>query len=189
MDGSTNVSTLLACIREGTPGAVAQLVPIVYDELRHLAGYFLRGQASGNTLQPTALVHETYMRLANGQPLDCRDRAHFMAIAAQSMRRILVDHARAQSTAKRGGPRQKVSLQDAMAMANENSEHFLAVDQLMSRFAELDPKRARIFDLWFTLGMTVDEVAATLSITSGTVRSGLAVARAWLRRELGAQSS
>ena len=186
MRADVNVTALLAGMREGRPDAVGQLLPIVYDELRHLAGYFLRGDTPG-TLQPTALVHETYMRLANGQALDCQDRAHFMAIAAQSMRRILIDHARARKTAKRGGPRQKVPLQEAMAMADENSDQFLALDQLMSRFEELDPKRARIFDLWFTLGMTVDEVAETLSITSGTVRSGLTVARAWLRHELSAQ--
>jgi RNA polymerase sigma factor (TIGR02999 family) len=182
MSGSgERVTDLLARWRHGDQNALARVMPLVYRELRRLAGYYLQGERPGHTLQPTALVHEAYLRLAGEDRGDWRNRAQFLGVAAQLMRRILVDHARARATAKRAGGEIAMEVGGFAGPAPQLIE-ILAVDEALDRLMALDPQRARIVELRYFAGLTVDETAEALAIAPRTVKRDWAMASAWLRR-------
>jgi RNA polymerase sigma factor (TIGR02999 family) len=183
-DHPSEVSRLLADFRHGDRDALERLMPLVYGELRRLAAYHLRGERSGHTLQPTALVHEAYMRLAVRSELHVRDRAHFFALAAQVMRHVLVDHARGRLRGKRGGGQTMVALDDALAVHERRDADLLALDDALSELSRLSPQQARIVELRFFGGLSLEETAETLGIAVARVRSDWTIARTWLHREL-----
>ena len=164
--------------------SVDSLLPIVYQELRRLAASYLRRERPGQTLQPTALVHEAYLRLMKDRPERWQNRAHFCAIAAHSMRQILIERARARGAQKRGGARPRVTLDEALVAGGERSIDILALDEALERLAALDPEQARLVELRFFGGLTVEETAEAMDISPATVKRHWAVARAWLAREL-----
>lgn len=163
---------------------LSRVMPVVYDELRKLARRYLAREKPGKTLQATALVNEAYLRLKKEQAQGWRNRAHFCAIAANSMREILVERARARAAAKRGGSRVRVSLQDAVAARESKSIDLLALDQALSRLAELDPQLVRVVELRFFGGLTVEETAESLGISPASVKRGWTMAKAWLKHEM-----
>ena len=160
------------------------LLPLVYAELRRLAAGYLRREKPGQTLQPTALVHEAYLRLMKDRPDRWQNRAHFCAIAAHSMRQILIERARARGAAKRGGARPRVTLDEALVAGNDRSIDLLALDEALERLAALDPEQARLVELRFFGGLTVEETAEAMNISPATVKRHWTVAKAWLSREL-----
>ena len=164
--------------------SVDSLLPIVYQELRRLAASYLRRERPGQTLQPTALVHEAYLRLMKDKPGRWQNRAHFCAIAAHSMRQILIERARARGAQKRGGVRQRVTLDDALVAGGERSIDLLALDQALDRLAAVDPDHARLVELRFFGGLTVDETAEAMDISPATVKRHWTIVCAWLAREL-----
>jgi len=179
-----DVTRLLHAWRGGDHAALDALVPIVYEELRRVAEARMRGEAADHTLQPTALVHETYARLAEAA-VAWDDRAHFFAVAAGTMRRVLVDHARARGRAKRGGDRVQVTLVDGLAASDGPVDHdLLDLDAALERLADLDARKARIVELVFFTGLTQPEVADVLDISIATVERDLRAARAWLGAQL-----
>ena len=160
------------------------LLPLVYQELRRLAASYLRREKPGQTLQPTALVHEAYMRLMKDRPDRWQNRAHFCAIAAHSMRQILIERARARGAAKRGGARPRVTLDEGLVAGENRSIDLLALDEALERLAQLDPEQARLVELRFFGGLTVEETAEAMDISPATVKRHWTVAKAWLSREL-----
>lgn len=170
----------------GKPGA-DELAAQVYQELRRLAGAYMRREAPGQTLQPTALVHEAYLRLA-GTGTPWNDRRHFIGIAARSMRQILVERARARGALKRWGNLNRVSLAESLAAAGAdgNNEILPALDEALSRLEQLDPEQARIVELRFFAGLTVEEAAEALGLSPATLKRRWSLARSWLFRELSA---
>jgi RNA polymerase sigma factor (TIGR02999 family) len=164
--------------------AVDELVPLVYDELRRLAARYLRRESAGNSLQPTALVHEAFLKLAQQQRVDWQGRTHVLAIGAKAMRRILVDHAKRKRRFKRGGGLKRILLDETAALSTERDEDLLAVDEALETLAGIDERQATIVELRFFGGMTVEEVAETLGVSKRTVESEWTMVRAWLRREL-----
>lgn len=161
-----------------------QLLPLVYDDLRRLAQAKMNREPGGVSLEPTALAHETFMRLVDQSRVDWRGKSHFMAVAAQAMRRILVDHARSRKRLKRGGSRQRVDLSSGMAIAGPSEVDLIALDDAMEKLAEIDPRQARVVELRFFGGLNVEEVAEALGVSKRTVEGDWTMARAWLRREL-----
>jgi RNA polymerase sigma factor (TIGR02999 family) len=183
-DTAGDVTILLGQLGAGDQDALARLLPLVYNELRRLAGYYMGNERMGHTLQPTALVHEAFVRLA-GQHANWQSRAQFMGIAGQLMRRILVDYARKRTTAKRGGI--LVTLDEAMGNACADvsvPEEILALDEALERLAQLDPPQARIVELRYFAGLSMEETARTLGMPQRSVEREWAVAKAWLRAEL-----
>lgn len=166
-------------------GSVDSLLPLVYQELRRLAASYLRREQPGQTLQPTALVNEAYLRLLKDRPDRWQNRAHFCAIAAHSMRQILIERARARHAQKRGGARVRVTLDDALVAGGERSIDLVALDEALERLAQLDPEQARLVELRFFGGLTIEETADAMNISPATVKRHWTVARAWLARELG----
>jgi RNA polymerase sigma factor (TIGR02999 family) len=164
------------------------LLPTVYHELRRLAANYIRRERPGQTLQPTALVHEAYLRLMKDRPDRWQNRAHFCAIAAHSMRQILIERARARGAQKRGGRQPRITLDEALVAGGEQSFDFLALEDALQRLAALDPEQARLVELRFFGGLTVEETAEAMSISPATVKRHWAVARAWLARELEGRS-
>jgi RNA polymerase sigma-70 factor (ECF subfamily) len=177
------VSQLLAEWANGSPSAREQLVPVVYAELRRLAHHYMRGERASHTLQTTALVNELYVRLAGINALQWRDRAHFFAMAATLMRRVLVDYARQRGREKRGGGVSVTSL-DANVMAPQSSVDIVALDQALDRLAAVDPQQSRIVELRFFAGLSVEETAEAMGISPATVKRDWATAKLWLYREL-----
>lgn len=180
----TDVTHILNAIEQGDPQAAAQLVPLVYDELRKLAAQKLAQEAPGQTLQATALVHEAYLRLVgqdNGRAWD--SRGHFFAAAAEAMRRILVDNARRKNTVKHGGAHRRVNLDRADSIA-ESPDGFVDLDEAITRFAAHDPAKVRLVHLRFFAGLSAAEAAAALGISDATAERWWAYARAWLYAEL-----
>jgi RNA polymerase sigma-70 factor, ECF subfamily len=180
----SDVTRLLLDVSSGRREATDELLLLVYAELRDLAARLLRNERSDHTLQPTALVHEAYLRLVDQRAGSWENRAHFLGIAAQAMRRILVDHARRRSTAKRKGAR--VTLDENLAPATGPSVDLLEIDAALGRLAELDARQARVVELRFFGGLNVEETASVLGIGSATVKRDWTLARAWLHRELAA---
>ncbi len=178
------VTELLEHARGGDRGALEKLIPLVYGELRKIAAGYLRRERRGHTLQATALVHEAYLRLAKDEDLSFQNRAHFFAIAARSMREILVDRARGRDASKRGGNRQRITLDDQVVGVAEQPIDVLALDEALARLAQLDEGQARLVELRYFGGLTVEETAAALHVSPATVKRNWAVARAWLYREL-----
>jgi RNA polymerase sigma factor (TIGR02999 family) len=160
------------------------LLPVVYQELRRLAASYLRRERPGQTLQPTALVHEAYLRLMKDRPERWQNRAHFCAIAAHSMRQILIERARARGAIKRGGQVPRVTLDEALVGGNAPSYDLLALDEALGKLAAIDPEQARLVELRFFGGLTVEETAEAMNISPATVKRHWTMARAWLAREL-----
>jgi RNA polymerase sigma factor (TIGR02999 family) len=183
-DSPGEITVLLAEMKRGNSEALPKLVPLLYDELRKLAGHFLREERPGHTLQPTALVHEAYLKLA-GQRAGFENRAQFMAVAAQAMRRILVDYARQRVAAKRGGGVALTDLDLATVGATvEQSEELLSIDEALEKLTAIDPQQARVVEMRYFGGLTVEETAAALAIAPRTVKREWAMAKAWLRVEI-----
>jgi RNA polymerase sigma factor (TIGR02999 family) len=181
-----DITQMLTRARAGEPDAVGELMPMVYDELRALADRYLRGERPGHTLQATALVHEAYLRLTGGAEVDYNDRTHFFATAATAIRRILVEHARRRSRLKRGGELVRVPLENDIvgSAADPIDARMLALDDALQRLTEVDPQKGRIVEMRFFAGLTVDEVARCLDVSSSTVTRDWRLARAWLKSEL-----
>ena len=179
-----NVTELLIGWSKGDKEALDTLVPLVYDELRRQASRYLRRERVGHTLQTTALIHEAYLRLIDQKNVHWQNRAHFFGIAAQLMRRILVDHARTKKRAKRGGSIIRVSFDVANAMAQGQDLDIVALDEALERFAEIDEQQARIVELRFFSGLSVNETAEVLGISPATVKRDWSMAKAWLHREI-----
>ncbi len=156
----------------------------MYEELRQKAARYLRRERPGHTLQTTALINEAYLRLIDAKDIQWQSRAHFFAIAANLMRRVLVDHARRRDADKRGGPNIRLTLDETIAVANETDVDLLAIDQALDRLATIDPQQARVVELRFFSGLSVEETAAALGVSPKTVKRDWSVARAWLRREI-----
>ena len=159
-------------------------MPLVYHELRRLAAAYLRNQTTGHTLQPTALVHEAYLRLVDRSQSDWKDRAHFFNIAATIMRQILVDHARAKVAVKRGGGNAKVEFKDTLNYSDEKAAELLALDDALRGLAAVDERKARVIELRYFGGLSVEESAETLGVSIATIGRETRYAEAWLRREL-----
>ena len=164
--------------------AVSTLMPVVYDELRRLARHYLRRERPGQSLQATALVNEAYLRLKKDKRQPWQNRTHFFAIAATCMRQILVERARARNAAKRGGEQVRITLDDAVAAGGETSLDLLALDEALARLAVFDPEQARIVELRFFAGLSIEESAEVLGVSPATVKRGWTMAKAWLKREL-----
>ncbi len=177
------VTRLLADAADGSEHAVARLLPLVYRELRALAASQLRRERRNHTLQPTALAHEAYLRLVD-QEIPWQNRSHFFAIAAQAMRRVLIDYARAQHAVKRGAGAARVTLDEAVALVEAQSIDLIALDEALSRLAARDPREAKIVELRFFGGLEVEETAELLHLSPATVKREWVTARAWLKLEL-----
>lgn len=183
-DEVPSVTALLGQWRSGDAQALERLLPLVYRELHRVAGRYLRRERSDHTLQSTALVHEAYLRLAGPEAPEWRNRAHFFGVAANLMRQILVEHARARHAAKRGGHAVKVSLEDAPDLPVAIDLDVLALDDAMQRLALMDPQQAEIVELRFFGGLSVEESAEVLGISPATIKRDWSSARAWLYREM-----
>ena len=170
----------------GDKDAGEKLLPLIYDELRRQAERAMRREGSEHTLQPTAVVHEAYLKLVDQSRVEWRSRAHFFGVAAQVMRRVLVDHARGRLAAKRGGAGQKVPLEDVHAAKDpRNDVDVLALNDALDALGKFDPLQARLVELRYFTGLTIEETAEALDMSPATVKREWTVARAWLRRELG----
>ena len=184
---SHRITGLLHAWRQGDEAALAALTPLVHAELRRLAGAYLRREGAGHSLQPTALVNECYLRLLDGRPVDWRDRGHFYALAARTMRRILVDVARSRGYQKRGGGRDVVPLgpadDDRLAPPRAGRD-LLALDEALQALAAVDPRRSQVVELRFFGGFSHDEIAAAIGVSAKTVQRDWQDAKAWLLREL-----
>ncbi|UCF34170.1 MAG: sigma-70 family RNA polymerase sigma factor [Phycisphaerales bacterium] len=179
-----NVTHLLLEFSGGDQDALDELMPLVYGELQTLASRALRRERPDHTLETTALVHEAYLRLIDQRRVQWRHRAHFYAVAAQLMRRILVDHARKHDAEKRGGARDKVALEDAVMATGEQPVDLAALNEALNRLAQFDPQQNRIVELRFFGGLTIEETAEVLGVSPATVKRDWTVAKAWLRREI-----
>ncbi len=182
-----DVTQLLREWANGTQSALEALTPLVYAELRHLAASYLRNESPGHTLQPTALVHEAFLRLIDRSAPDCQNRSQFFAVAAHLMRQILIDHARARRAVKRGGHVVRLSLEQDLVVSRERDTDLLALDDALERLAALDPRKSRIVELRFFGGLSVEETAEVLKISEKTVRRDWQFAKTWLLRELGGE--
>ena len=183
LDVMSDVTRILSAIEQGDPNAAAQLLPLVYDELRRLAAERLAHEKPGQTLQPTALVHEAYVRLVDADRADgWNSRGHFFAAAAEAMRRILIDRARHRQTHKAGGGRRRLDLDDIEpALEGENGDRLLALDEALCQLAAEDPRKAELVKLRFFAGLTVEQAAAALGVSTSTADKDWAYARSWLR--------
>lgn len=162
-------------------------MPVVYQELRKLAGGYLRGERSDHTLQPTALINEAYLRLVKQDFPEWQSRKHFYGVAAQLMRQILVEHARAQATAKRGGDAEKLSLEGEIIFSQERAAELVALDDALTALTKFDERKARVVELRYFGGLSIEEVAGTLDISVATVGREIRMAEAWLHREMAKQ--
>jgi RNA polymerase sigma factor (TIGR02999 family) len=186
---SEKVTALLAGWRAGDQHAAEKLAGTVYDEMRRLAARYMRNERPDHTLQATALVHEMYLKLFAGEPVEWQNRAHFFAVAAQQLRRILVNHARDRQAGKRGGKRVRLSLTDVNGVAQPCDQDVLNLDEALSRLEKLDERAARVVELRFFGGLTEVEAAEALQISVATLKRDWAFARAWLLRELGSSDA
>jgi RNA polymerase sigma factor (TIGR02999 family) len=187
MATSRSITALLGDWSRGDPGALDQLLPLVYAELRRIAARQFRNERAGHTLQPTALVHEVFLKLVDQREVDWQNRAHFFGVAAHIMRRILVDHARRHKAAKRGDGVQCVSIDDARDVAAMDQLPILALDHALDRLEKLDPDLGRIVELRAFGGLTIDEAAHVLKVSPSTAKRDWRTAAAWLKRELGSE--
>ena len=178
------VTELLIEWREGDEAALDRLMPLVYEELRRMAARYMRGEREGHTLQASALVNEAYMRLADHRNMQWQGRAHFFGVAAQAMRRVLVDHARTRDSGKRGGGQQKVVLDEAALAAVEPEADLVALDEALRELARFSERKARVVELRYFGGLSVEEAAEVLGVAPVTVMRDWRVAKMWLLREL-----
>ena len=185
MKSPEGITQLLIDWGEGDQAALERLMPLVYSELRRLAGNYLRRERAEHTLQPTALVNEAYLKLVDQRNARWQNRAHFFGIAAQLMRRILVDHARQRQAVKRGGmDQQRLSITSAEAVVKQPEIDLLALNEALDELARMDPQHSRIVELKFFGGLSIEETAEVLGISHATVERDWKLARAWLRRQL-----
>src|SRR5918994_2482630 len=180
MASQQDVTRLLVRLTDGDRGVLDDLLPVVYGELRRLAASYLRKERVGHTLQPTALVHEAYMRLVDQTQVQWQNRAHFFGVAAQMMRRILVDHARQNQAEKRGGEFQKLSLDENIDVSGDQAADLVALDEALQRLHEIDPQKSRVVELRFFGGLSVEETAEVLGVSAPTVKRQWRMAKAWL---------
>jgi RNA polymerase sigma factor (TIGR02999 family) len=183
MSATRPVTQLLQAWRQGDTGARDELVALVYDRLREIAGKQLRSEGKSPTMQPTALVHEAYIRLA-GADVEWQDRVHFYALAARTMRRVLVDHAKGLKRFKRGRGFERISVEDVELISPQRMPDILELDEALERFAAIDLRKSQIIELLYFGGLTYEEAAAALEISPATLHRDLKLARAWLLREL-----
>lgn len=182
---SNQVTQLLLDWSKGKREALNELMPMVYQELRKLASGYLRSERPDHTLQPTALIHEAYLRMIGHDMPEWQSRAHFFGVAARLMRQILVEHARTRQAVKRGGDQQKISLDDApQVFAQGDAAELLALDHALTKLSSLDERRARILEMRAFAGMSVEETAEALGVSDRTVKREMRLAQAWIRREL-----
>jgi RNA polymerase sigma factor (TIGR02999 family) len=179
-----NVTVLLRAWSAGDPAALDQLAPILHGELKRFARRYMSRERQGHTLQPTALVNEAYLRLVDVHGVQWQDRAHFFALAAQMMRRILVNYALARSAGKRGGAARQVSLDEAMIVCAERDSDLVELDAALQSLAKLDPRKAQIVELRFFGGLSVEETAAVLKVSTQTVLRDWKLSKSWLAREM-----
>ena len=185
MQSSEGITQLLIDWGTGDQAALEKLMPLVYTELRRLAGNYLRRERAGHTLQPTALVNEAYLKLVDQRNAKWQNRAHFFGISAQLMRRILVDHARQHQAVKRGGSgQQRISITSAETLVKQPEVDLLALNEALDELAKMDPQQGRIVELKFFGGLSIEEIAEVLGIGHATVERDWKLARAWLRRQL-----
>lgn len=177
------VTELLVLWRAGDQQALERLIPVVYKELRDIARYHLQRERPGHTLQSAALVHEAYLRLLEQEPFDAENRAHFLAVASRLMRQILVDYARNHGAAKRGA-NLRVELDLALAIHHERSAELVAIDDALNQLSRIDEKQARIVEMRFFGGLSIEEIGAVLGVSRSTVKREWNVAKAWLMRQI-----
>jgi RNA polymerase sigma factor (TIGR02999 family) len=184
MHDGQNITQLLKEWSEGDQEILDQLMPLVYEELRRQAARYLRKERPNHTLQTTALIHEAYLKLI-GQEVSWQNRAHFFAIAAQAMRRILVDHAKTRHREKRGGAAENLALEEAVYVGvSQKSVDLVNLDEALNRLAKLDPRQARIVELRYFSGLSIDETAEIIGVSNATVRNDWNMAKAWLKQEI-----
>jgi RNA polymerase sigma factor (TIGR02999 family) len=184
MSGPGDITRLLADWNSGDQGAFDRLVPILYDELRRLASHYMRGERPGHLLQTTALVNEAYLRLVDRRSVSCPTRVEFFAVAAQVMRRVLVDYARGRDRAKRGEGVTPVGLDEAAVVSDDRAEELIAIHAALDSLAAFDPRKGRVFEMRYFGGMSVEEVADTLRVSPVTIARDWRMAKVWLRREI-----
>jgi|SRR5580704_6123833 RNA polymerase sigma factor (TIGR02999 family) len=187
--GSAEITRLLKAWGGGDAAALERLTPAVYQELRRRARGYMRRQPEGNTLQATALVHEAFLHLVDAAGVNWQDRAHFFAVCSQMMRRILVDSARARGSAKRGGGTPRVNLDDVPNLASGRDREIVAIDDALKLLLEMDPRKARVIELRFFGGLTVEETAEVLKLSPQSVMRDWKLAKAWLIREMSSSPS
>ena len=178
------VTQLLLRWSEGDKAALGKLMPLVYRELRRLAGHYMRRERPGHTLQASALVNEAYLRLVDYRRMQWQNRAHFFAVAAQAMRRVLVEHARSRQYAKRGGTAQRISLDDVAVLTDQQAAELVALDDALTSLEALDDRKARIVELRYIGGLSIEEAAETLGVSTATVERDWRSAKAWLYRAI-----
>ncbi|MFQ5627466.1 MAG: sigma-70 family RNA polymerase sigma factor [bacterium] len=183
-DTKNEVTLLLHRVTDGDIEAMSDLLPLVYNQLRDLASDYMRYERKGHTLQSTALVHEAYLRLIDQNSVDWQNRAHFFGVAAQAMRRILLDYARKYKTGKRGGGQQKVSLTEAGEIPEAHIEEVLALSEALDKLGVLDERQAKIVELRYFAGLKIDETAEAMGISPALVKKEWSMAKAWLIREM-----
>jgi len=182
---SPDLTELLTCWRNGDETALDRLMPFVERELHRIAHYHMNRENPGHTLQTSALVNEAYLKLINQKNVRWQNRAHFFAIAATLMRRILLDHAKGQSRAKRGGDAQHVQLSEAFISSDQQSEELIALDEALNKLSEIDQQKSKIVEMRYFGGLSMEEIAEVLGISVVSVRRHWSMAKAWLRREVG----
>lgn len=188
-DDKATVTQLLARHQKGDGMALKQLFPLVYDELRRIASGYMKRENPGHTLQATALVNEAYFRLVDQKAVEWQSRAHFYGVSAQIMRRILCDHARARHAEKRGGDAARLSLDEALGLGSEDATpDLMALDVALNRLAEISERQAKVVEMRFFAGLSVEEVAEALNSSPATVKRDWTFAKAWLHKELSAQT-
>ncbi len=180
----SETTQLLRAWASGDQDALEQLTPLVYQELRRIAGHFMQDEHPGRTIQTTALVHEAYLKLIDVTNVDWQHRAHFFAVSAQIMRRILLDHARRRVAAKRGGVAPRVNLDEVPDIGSGRARELIALDDALNALAQVEPRKARIIELRFFTGLSIEETAEVLKVSSDTVKRDWRLARAWLLAEL-----
>lgn len=181
---TSQLTGLLEDWKRGDPAALQKLTPLIYDELRRIAHRYAQRERNGHTLQTTALVNEAYLRLAGSEKRDWQNRSHFFAVTAQVMRHILIDHARRRRYLKHGGEAQQVSIESVSLMANERAAELIALDEALADFARLDARKARVVELRYFGGLSLEETAEAVGISLMTVRRDWQTAKAWLYRRL-----
>ena len=185
MSGPQDITRLLEEWTGGNQAALDLVVPVLYDELRRLASHYMSAERAGHLLQTTAVVHEAYLRLVDRENVSCRSRTEFFAIAAQVMRRVLVDHARGRDRVKRGQGSAPVSLDEAAVLSDDRAEELIAIDSALQGLAAFDARKGRVFELRYFGGMSVEEVAEALRVSPVTVARDWRMAKVWLRRQMG----
>jgi len=185
----TEVTELLVAWSKGDKAALDRLIPLVYQELKRIARYHMRRERAGHTLQTSALANEAYMRLIDYDRMSWQGRAHFFAVAAQAMRRILVDHARKRNFAKRGAGPLKVSLDEAASLADEKAADMVALDDALKSLATIDPRKSEVVELRYFGGLSIGETAEVLGVSTATVERDWSTARIWLHREISTQEA